>query len=715
MSYRCRVFLALVCALSAVAGIPRAQAVDGLSLTSSHQNGVAADFDGDGRVDVAVGYPGYDHERGVVTVHFGQAWNGQSRPESNPATLLTVSGNEASETVAAIDAGMHSVVLSSTDSTFTNAGLAPNPWIDFGHALAVGDFDADGRPDLVIGIPGMDLGNVLNAGGVAVLSGVALTQLKAGNNAVARIWHQGSPGVQGDPEAGDRFGHALAVGDFDGNGADDLAIGVPFEDIGTKTDAGAVHVLYGVPGVGLTAAGNELLYGDKAGIAGNSAAHDWFGASLTAGRFNGATRSGTRCWSLAVGIPGKDVIRSRTIYSNAGAVHVFYPPRYSPGSWLPALPNPYALTAGSDQILTQDSPDVEDLVEKGDLFGSQVGRRVLTNGDYLWVGVAGESLAGCPSGEGAVAELPSNAAGIHANGDSITCNRERPDFIEHGRGWIAPRHDAFGEWLQYVPNDIDLATARIMVVIHGTNGPSFNEIEGEPLTAGFRNAIKYARRQGWLALAEQENLVVITPAWEDWTFANYSYPDHGGGYRGLYGRDIRADQWLHRIVDRYARAGVGDGRFFMIGHSAGGQFTNFYASQHPARLLGAVTESAGRYVQPSTGIAWPSGLGPATTPPGETWDLSFTPSTTGLQTAIRSGLLHAVMGSDDDGRRATLNSWSSALFTAYGRRPPTCIVPNAQHASSDVYRHSILQLFPSMKNNPAFTGLAACVPPPRAR
>lgn len=251
MKYRSRVIMALVCALCAFAVIPRARAVDGLSLTNSHQSGVAADFNGDGRADVAAGYPGYDHDRGAVTVHFGSAWSSQGRSESNPDTLLTVSGNEASETLAAIDARPGSVVLSPTDSVFANAGLVPNPWIDFGHTLATGDFDADGRADLVIGIPGMDLGTASEVGGVAVLSGGALTLHTAGfPNIVAQIWHQGSPGVLGDPEAGDRFGHALAVGDFDGNGADDLAIGVPFEDVGGKANAGAVHVLYGVPGVG---------------------------------------------------------------------------------------------------------------------------------------------------------------------------------------------------------------------------------------------------------------------------------------------------------------------------------------------------------------------------------------------------------------------------------------------------------------------------------
>ena len=46
-------------------------------------------------------------------------------------------------------------------------------------------------------------------------------------------------------EAGDQFGSALAVGDFEGDGFDDLAVGVPGEDVGPIPDAGAVDVLPG--------------------------------------------------------------------------------------------------------------------------------------------------------------------------------------------------------------------------------------------------------------------------------------------------------------------------------------------------------------------------------------------------------------------------------------------------------------------------------------
>jgi FG-GAP repeat protein len=50
----------------------------------------------------------------------------------------------------------------------------------------------------------------------------------------------------GQAETGDRAGNAVATGDFNDDGHDDLAIGAPFEVIGASlTEAGAVTVLYG--------------------------------------------------------------------------------------------------------------------------------------------------------------------------------------------------------------------------------------------------------------------------------------------------------------------------------------------------------------------------------------------------------------------------------------------------------------------------------------
>ena len=53
--------------------------------------------------------------------------------------------------------------------------------------------------------------------------------------------------------------------DYNGDGFDDLAIGVPDEDIGAISNAGAVNVLYGSAS-GLTAAGDQLWHQDSSGV-----------------------------------------------------------------------------------------------------------------------------------------------------------------------------------------------------------------------------------------------------------------------------------------------------------------------------------------------------------------------------------------------------------------------------------------------------------------
>ncbi|MCI0674206.1 MAG: FG-GAP repeat protein [Phycisphaerales bacterium] len=109
------------------------------------------------------------------------------------------------------------------------------------NTLASGDFDNDGFMDLVIGIPGENVQTVSNAGAVEVFfgSGVALTVLGD------QYRHQNKPGFNDQTEVNDLFGNAVAVGDFNNDGFDDLAIGIPFEDVSGVVDAGAIAVIYG--------------------------------------------------------------------------------------------------------------------------------------------------------------------------------------------------------------------------------------------------------------------------------------------------------------------------------------------------------------------------------------------------------------------------------------------------------------------------------------
>jgi hypothetical protein len=103
--------------------------------------------------------------------------------------------------------------------------------------------------------------------------------------------------------------------DFDGDGTDDLAIGSPGADVGGEADAGAVHVLYGDAGSGLSSQGSQIWHQDVAGILDSAEAGDRFGSSLAAGDFD---LDGFG--DLAIGIPGEDFPG----HAGVGAVAVLF-------------------------------------------------------------------------------------------------------------------------------------------------------------------------------------------------------------------------------------------------------------------------------------------------------------------------------------------------------------------------------------------------------
>jgi hypothetical protein len=87
------------------------------------------------------------------------------------------------------------------------------------------------------------------------------------------------------PEHLDYFGAKLARGDFNGDGFPDVVISAPREDVEggkTRTDAGAVHVIYGNGGP------NEIIWQSEIPLQ-SSVANALFGANLATGDFNGDT------------------------------------------------------------------------------------------------------------------------------------------------------------------------------------------------------------------------------------------------------------------------------------------------------------------------------------------------------------------------------------------------------------------------------------------
>jgi len=265
------------------------------------------------------------------------------------------------------------------------------PGDDFAASLASGDFNHDGFDDLALGSIFEDVGAVVDAGMVQVLYGS-----DDGLSSLDQVWTQNSPGLVDSAEAGDWFGSFLAAGDYNGDGFDDLAIGVPREDFGAVNNCGAVHVLYGSAEL-LKSTGSQLWHQDIAGIVDEVDDGEAFGASLEAGDFNNDGRD-----DLAIG-----VLETINGSSDAGAVHII-------------LGSATRLTAAGSQFWHQDSAGILEAAEHGDGFG--IG---LASGDFdadgkddLAIAARTETMFG-QSAAGGVHILYGASNGLTASGDQF--------------------------------------------------------------------------------------------------------------------------------------------------------------------------------------------------------------------------------------------------------------------------------------------------------
>lgn len=254
-------FLAAVILSFTVSGIGKIQAEEDPLLASfgaSSQASEAAaasstykDFNNDGFDDLAIGVPGETIDgfsrAGAVNVIYGSAAGLRT---SSPADQFWHQDSPGVENNA-------------------------EEFDGFGTSLAAGDFNSDGYYDLAIGVPLESIGTVGGAGAVHILYGSS-SGLQTSSPA-DQFWHQGKPGVDDSEEMDDFFGIRLAVGDFNNDGRDDLAIGVIFENI-PADDAGAVHVLYGsASGLQTSSPADQFWHQDSPGVEDTAEENDRFG------------------------------------------------------------------------------------------------------------------------------------------------------------------------------------------------------------------------------------------------------------------------------------------------------------------------------------------------------------------------------------------------------------------------------------------------------
>ena len=226
------------------------------------QSIVAADFNGDGIPDLAVGTNGTAATKnlGVIDILVGKG-DGTFLAAKSYTGLI---GNQLIVAAPFVTGGPQDILAANNSTATTNNGLlflgdakgglgTPTPLslgIDTITAVITGDFNADGKMDFVVagqafGVPAFNvfLGNgngTFNSGTLNATSDVAITALGTGDFTgqgyldIAVVHSDGTVDIflqdgAGDfyPNAGTMAGTsptAIAIGDFNGDGKADLAI-----------------------------------------------------------------------------------------------------------------------------------------------------------------------------------------------------------------------------------------------------------------------------------------------------------------------------------------------------------------------------------------------------------------------------------------------------------------------------------------------------------
>jgi hypothetical protein len=229
-------------------------------------------------------------------------------------------------------------VFSGADGSLLFTLNTPNPQgvADFGISVAVGDVNGDGKADIAVGADGAEVSGNADQGRAYVFSGADGSVL----------FTLDSP----NPQAGAEFGISGAVGDVNGDGKGDIAVGARW---GGSAGQGRIHVFSGADG--------SLLFTLDSP---NPQTGSWFGYRAAMGDVNGDGKG-----DIAVGATGEDVGGN----ADQGRAYVF---------------------SGADgsQLSTLDSPNPQ----AGASFGASPAVGDL-NGDGkadIVVGAAGEDVGG---------------------------------------------------------------------------------------------------------------------------------------------------------------------------------------------------------------------------------------------------------------------------------------------------------------------------------
>ncbi|WP_407560710.1 N-acetylmuramoyl-L-alanine amidase [Streptomyces sp. 184] len=342
------------------------------------------DVNNDGIADLLVGAPGKDDstghaDAGVITVLYGPG----------------------------LDSGRNLVL---------GDGFSPTG-AKYGSAVAAGDFDGDGR-DEVLGVGAEAWAtHDLNGNGregsfpyetvsyqdAAVgdfnrdgYDDAAITYRDPGGKARLDILRGTSVGLDVTADLAVPGGRSVATGDVTGDGFADLVVGQPFASESAANTGGQVTLVKGSAN-GLTTTGRQIVHQDTGSVPGASEAGDAMGFSVAVGDVDANGHA-----DVLAGVYREDMTRDGANRADAGTSLL-----------LRGGSSGLSTASGSPKAYHQDTAGISGVSEKGDRLGSSVLLADLSGYGRadLVIGVIGEDAY-----DGTLLQLDSGSEGVSASG-----------------------------------------------------------------------------------------------------------------------------------------------------------------------------------------------------------------------------------------------------------------------------------------------------------
>ncbi|MEO3852308.1 N-acetylmuramoyl-L-alanine amidase [Streptomyces sp. B8F3] len=333
---------------------------------------------------------------------------------------LLVGAPNKDDSAGHADAGVITVLygpgLNSGSNLVLGDGFAP-AGAKFGSAVAAGDFDGDGR-DEVLGMGAEAWAtHDLNGNGregsfpyetvsyqdAAVgdfnrdgYDDAALTYRDPSGKARLDVLRGTSAGLDVTANLGVPGGRSVAAGDVTGDGYADLVVGQPFASESAANTGGQVTLLKGSAS-GLTATGKQIVHQGTGSVPGASEAGDAMGFSVSVGDVDANGYA-----DVLTGVYREDMTRDGANRADAGTALL-----------LRGGSAGLSTASGSPKAYHQDTAGISGVSEKGDRLGSSVLLADLSGYGRadLVIGVIGEDAY-----DGTLLQLDSGSQGVSASG-----------------------------------------------------------------------------------------------------------------------------------------------------------------------------------------------------------------------------------------------------------------------------------------------------------